>query len=192
MSFKGKKNVYTCQECGDAFVTIDRDEGTTPFLTACRRGCKALAQSSFYRVDQSLTPAFEWYRPKPEEVAALSPASRQHVEIGGLLLRPLHTKDYLAGELRKAGLGDMAIKAAQGLYHDFLSPLATPEMQLLADLRAAGTPAALALAERHMRGEFDASKEESDAWAASDDGRAAFEGLTSELRKTLGDPRFNQ
>ena len=43
-----------------------------------------------------------------------------------------HTKDYLAQELRAAGLNAMADKAATGYYHDFLSPLALPETQLLA------------------------------------------------------------
>ncbi len=76
----------------------------------------------------------------------------------------MHTKDILAAELNKIGLGDMAIKAGQGYYHDFLSPLATPCIQLAADLAAVGTPAALALRERHLNGEFDASREEGDEW----------------------------
>lgn len=87
---------------------------------------------------------------------------------------PTHTKDILAAELKKAGLHEMATLAATGYYHDFLSPLDKPEMQLAADLAAAGTPEALALRERHIRGEFDASKEESDAWAESDDGQEAL------------------
>lgn len=74
----------------------------------------------------------------------------------------MHTKDFLAGELRKAGLEDMAAKAETGYYHDFLSPLATPAIQLASDLAEAGTPAALALRVRHMNGEFDASDEEGD------------------------------
>lgn len=76
----------------------------------------------------------------------------------------MHTKDKLAAELNKAGLGKMALLAAQGYYHDFLSPLATPCLQLAADLAAAGTPEALALRARHLNGEFDASKEEGDEW----------------------------
>jgi len=86
----------------------------------------------------------------------------------------MHTKDFLAQELQKAGLDEMAAKAADGYYHDFLSPLDTPELQLLADLRAIGTPAAEAPAARHLTGEFDASKEESDAWAQSPEGQDAF------------------
>jgi hypothetical protein len=70
----------------------------------------------------------------------------------------MHTKDILAAELRKAGLDDMADKAAMGYYHDFLSPLATPSLQLAADLTAVSTPAALALRDRHMNGEFDATE----------------------------------
>jgi hypothetical protein len=86
----------------------------------------------------------------------------------------MHTKDLLAHELREAGLHEMAEKAATGYYHDFLSPLATPCLQLAHDLHAAGTPAAMALYRRHMNGEFDASLEESEEWASSPDGQDAF------------------
>lgn len=76
----------------------------------------------------------------------------------------MHTKDKLAAELHKAGLGNMAVLAASGYYHDFLSPLATPCLQLAEDLQKAGTPAALALRDRHLNGDFDASPEESEEW----------------------------
>lgn len=91
----------------------------------------------------------------------------------------MHTKDFLADELRKADLSEMANKAATGYYHDYLSPLDMPSIQLLADLTKAGTPAALALQQRVIDGEFDASKEESAAWAASAEGQAAFNMLVS-------------
>lgn len=91
--------------------------------------------------------------------------------------KPAHTKDILAAELRKDGLNDMADKAATGYYDDFLSPLAAPINQLVADLSAIGTPATKALAERAIAGEFDATKEESDAWAKSPEGCAAFSQL---------------
>lgn len=95
----------------------------------------------------------------------------------------MHTKDFLAQELRKAGLEDMAAKAETGYYHDYLSPLDFPEMQLAHDLAAVGTEAALALRSRHLNGEFDASEEESDEWAASAEGQAAFKELLSGQRK---------
>lgn len=89
----------------------------------------------------------------------------------------MHTKDFLAGELQKAGLLDMSVKAASGYYHDFLSPLATPCIQLANDLAAVGTPAALALRDRHLNGEFDASFDESEAWAKGPEGQDAMRSL---------------
>lgn len=89
----------------------------------------------------------------------------------------MHTKDMLAAELTKAGLTDMATRAADGYYHDYLSPLAMPCVQLSNDLAAAGTPEALQLRTRHHAGEFDASLEESEAWASSEEGQQTFAAL---------------
>lgn len=89
----------------------------------------------------------------------------------------MHSKDILAEELIKAGLPEMAAKAAEGYYHDFLSPLACPELQLDSDLVSVGTAAALALRARHHAGEFDATRQESDEWANSPEGQAAFRSL---------------
>lgn len=91
-----------------------------------------------------------------------------------------HTKDILADALRDAGLGVMADKAAAGYYHDFLSPLDDPAMQLDRDLVARGTPEAAALRKRHWNGDFDANTEESEEWATSLEGRRAMKEL---LRK---------
>lgn len=89
----------------------------------------------------------------------------------------MHTKDILAAALREAGLDRMADQAATGYYHDFLSPLAFPEMQLEQDLRGVGTPAAEAVRQRHLQGDFDASNEESEEWARGPDGQDAFRQL---------------
>lgn len=94
----------------------------------------------------------------------------------------MHTKDILAEELTKAGLSDMAKKAATGYYHDFLSPLETPCLQLAEDLANVGTPEALAIRARHLNGEFDASSAESDEWANSPDGQSAFAQLRNTIR----------
>lgn len=96
----------------------------------------------------------------------------------------MHTKDILAQELRKIGEERLAKNAEAGLYHDFLSPLTFPDLQLAEDLAEAvkaGNGKAAALRDRHINGEFDASKEESDEWAASADGQEAFNMLRSEL-----------
>jgi hypothetical protein len=95
----------------------------------------------------------------------------------------MHTKDLLADELMKLGLMDMSLQARGGYYHDFLSPLDTPEMQLVHDLAEASTrlpdrrDAILALRQRVINGDFDASSEESDDWAKSEEGQDAFRRL---------------
>ena len=76
----------------------------------------------------------------------------------------MHTKDILAQELRKHGLDKMADRAAEGYYHDFLSSLIFPEIQLVTDLTKANQ---IDLARRVADGEFDASPEESSEWAES-------------------------
>lgn len=90
MSFKGRKNIYVCDSCKGHIVTVDRDEGTTPFALQCecRLGCKGVMRSSMYRVfDQEIGASHEWYRPSVLERAGLSEWSRAHVEKGGLILR---------------------------------------------------------------------------------------------------------
>jgi hypothetical protein len=96
----------------------------------------------------------------------------------------MHTKDVLADALAAVGLDAMAAKAREGYYHDFLSPLALPEMALITALGAAATKhpdkadAIEALRKRVIDGDFDASAEESDDWANSEDGQEAFRRLT--------------
>lgn len=89
----------------------------------------------------------------------------------------MHTKDVLAEALDAAGLNHMAAKAREAYYHDYLSPLDTPQLVLLEELQRAaltGNAAAIPLRQRVIDGDFDASKEEGDEWAASADGQAAF------------------
>ncbi|MGX9389778.1 hypothetical protein ACWX0K_10870 [Nitrobacteraceae bacterium UC4446_H13] len=88
-SFKGKKNIYTCDTCGGHIVTVDIDAGVTPFMIACKvaETCEGTMRSSLYRVfDQSMRASHEWYRPAPPE--ALTGSQLDHVMMGGLLLRP--------------------------------------------------------------------------------------------------------
>lgn len=89
----------------------------------------------------------------------------------------VHTTELLAQTLeaeQDPALAELITQARQGYYHDFLSPLATPEIQLVADLRAAGHEA---LAQRVIAGEFDASYAESNAWMASRDGQETLAKL---------------
>lgn len=83
---RNKINRYTCDTCGMHIVTVDLDEGTTPFFLACRAtlGCQGRMLSAMYAVDQSLAPTYEWYKPTTKKVPK---HLRGHVKLGGLLLR---------------------------------------------------------------------------------------------------------
>jgi hypothetical protein len=88
--FKGKKNIYTCDKCGGHIVTVDVDDGVTPFMLACKvaEECEGTMRSSLYRVfDQSMKASHEWYRPTPATGGRLSASQLDHVMKGGLLLR---------------------------------------------------------------------------------------------------------
>ena len=101
-----------------------------------------------------------------------------------------HSAMKLAAALRRAGLEDMAARAETGHYHDYLSPLDFPDLALLEELHQAaaqGNVAARALVARHMNGDFDATKEESDTWARSPDGRAAFAALLDKAEDEEGE-----
>lgn len=88
-------NRYTCQKCRGSIVTVDADEGTTPFMLGCRatEGCNGDMHSSFYRVAGTPAPQFEWRKATPEEYAAADPAMQQHFDMGGLDIHPLPTGD---------------------------------------------------------------------------------------------------
>jgi hypothetical protein len=85
---------------------------------------------------------------------------------------------------------EMVTRAVDGYYHDYLSPLATPEIQLVSDLRELASqpatprdsrPLLRTLAQAVIDGEYDATKEESDAWAASPDGQETFRALRDDV-----------
>lgn len=86
-----KLNIYICRECHRHIVTRDIHEGVTPAMTNCRAtfGCTGIMQSSFYRVfdpDGIMDHTHEWYRPTIID-PRWSPAVREHLDHGGLLLR---------------------------------------------------------------------------------------------------------
>jgi len=111
----GAINAYKCPVCDGLTVTRNLVDGTTPFLITCRAtpGCVGVAQSQFYKVDQSLQPTAEWFKPKQAELSEhirqamemfkIPPAQRRHVErdvrehvrLGGLLLRDIRSKKLM-------------------------------------------------------------------------------------------------
>lgn len=84
-------NQYTCTSCSGVITTIDRDHGVTPFMLACRatEGCHGTMHSHLYRVAPGLTPDHEWY--KPTSLKGLTAGMRDHVEMGGLLIRKIES-----------------------------------------------------------------------------------------------------
>jgi|ERR1700677_1245125 len=88
------KNIYVCP-VGHKTVTIDLVEGTTPMMLRCRQrhadgkhNCTEMASSKWYRLtpeEELLEPEYEWY--KPETLKGLSVHEKEHVRLGGLLLR---------------------------------------------------------------------------------------------------------
>lgn len=102
-----------------------------------------------------------------------------------------HTTVTLAKALREIpGVPpDIIRRVIDGYYHDFLSPLDMPEVQLVADLRALAQHPATPrdsrallrqMAQRVIDGEFDASREESEAWAQSPEGKETFQRLADD------------
>jgi hypothetical protein len=65
-------------------------------------------------------------------------------------------------------------RAKKDRFHDFKSDSATPCVDLVMQLRAAGFEE---MAKRAMEGEFDAGREESEAWAQSPEGIETFNQL---------------
>lgn len=69
-------------------------------------------------------------------------------------------------------------RAERNEFHDYLSESATPCVDLVMTLQKLGFRS---LAIRARNGEFDATREEADAWAKSDEGRLTFAELTGGL-----------
>ncbi len=95
------------------------------------------------------------------------------------------TSELLAVALEAVGLTAMAKLARHDMFHDYLSPHATPTMGL-ADMlvgAATGCPDGkrmakiLQLRDRVIAGDFDADDAEADAWAKSEEGQASFAKL---------------
>ena len=91
------------------------------------------------------------------------------------------TTEKLASILAENGAPEgMIKKAREGYYDDFKSDLVTPCVQLVNDLTKLGF---IGLATRAKNGEFDSSKEESEAWQQSPEGQAAFNSLLTNKKE---------
>lgn len=85
------------------------------------------------------------------------------------------TTQKLADALREAGAPEgMIQEALNGFYDDFKSELPFPISQLASDAKRYGLEVIEA---RALNGDFDGQAWESDEWAASEEGQAAFREL---------------
>jgi hypothetical protein len=98
----------------------------------------------------------------------------------------------LADALKAAGFAGLAMRAGQDEFHDYLSPHALPEIELdmllVSVISDDNFSERARLAAHHIRqrlhdGEFDATLAESDEWAASADGQAAFAQLAKDAKR---------
>lgn len=83
-------NAYQCTRCRAFLVTVHRHRGTTPMYVNCLAtpGCTGQAMSTFYSATE-LEPTAEWYAPEAGEIRKLNYRMREHVELGGLLIREI-------------------------------------------------------------------------------------------------------
>lgn len=105
------------------------------------------------------------------------------------------TPEYLGRVLDEAGLPELAAQARLGHFDDFHAPAEYADgfelVRLVRDLRraarettdAAGHERLAAIENAVRRGEFDATRAESDRWAASKDGQETFGALLASAAK---------
>jgi hypothetical protein len=90
--------------------------------------------------------------------------------------------------LKKAGLHDLADRAADSEWNDYFGKHELPQHALVAELRARASadPSLQRNCERLVRqvieGEFDGTREESDEWASSEEGQRVMDELAQTPR----------
>ena len=86
---KGKKNAYVCDKCKKHIITIDVDDGVTPFMIECKatKNCDGSMYSNFYSIDQSMPAQLEWFMPKSSE--GYSMEEKTYFLEGGLDIREI-------------------------------------------------------------------------------------------------------
>lgn len=92
----GSINAWKCPECDGLTVAVHVDAGVTPMFLRCRftEGCRGMAVSQMYPAPPvpgwiMLLLDWEWYKPTAAETAKLNHEMREHIERGGLDIRPL-------------------------------------------------------------------------------------------------------
>jgi hypothetical protein len=165
---------YTCPQCGK--TSHHPDDERNGYCGNCH---------AYTSLDPRLAIA-ELFA-VPPELLGLVLLQRGGALISDTPLPEGHTARALAAALAEAGAPAAMIRRAErGYYHDYLSPLAMPELALVNELRSAARRAPdedtarklIAVAQDVIAGKHDANKAESDEWARTPEGRAAFRELT--------------
>lgn len=95
-------NCYICKDCKAETITKDIDDGVTPAMIQCPTCKTGAAWSCFYQIDQTLTPEYEWFKPKdPAQYVKIYPKNIRkdmlvHFAKGGLDMRPIVDKANLS------------------------------------------------------------------------------------------------
>ena len=92
----GTKDVFTCTKCGKHICTIVAEDGVPCTMIICRvtPKCSGLMVSRQGQGVETLTPTWEWRKPKPEVLPFLPPAVQNYVAAGGLSLYKLDQRKY--------------------------------------------------------------------------------------------------
>jgi hypothetical protein len=97
VSSRGEINGWRCDVCGQHTYCVHVDDGVTPMFLGCRAGtvgCKGTGVSLMYPsppYPQHVLDAvaWEWFRPSRRATRRMEAGMRDHIEKGGLELRPL-------------------------------------------------------------------------------------------------------
>jgi hypothetical protein len=87
---KGRISVYTCGAEDHKLVTIEREEGVTPFVIPCQE-CNS--EMLHRHDDENAIPTHEWFKPRSGK---FDKATYEHIQKGGLILRKIteETEEY--------------------------------------------------------------------------------------------------
>lgn len=120
MSGRGEINGWRCDTCGQVTYAVHVDDGVTPMFLACRAEgldprqarCKGMGQSLMYPpppVPEHVVKAvaWEWFRPGRRALKRMDAGMRDHIERGGLDLRPLTDAGREALILAEKGAPDV-------------------------------------------------------------------------------------
>ncbi len=83
---RGTYDLYVCETGAHNVVTTYKDKGVTPFTIVCPECGRTMTHKETYKSVHPSVQVIGWVRPTYEQYCKLSPAVKEHVENGGLIL----------------------------------------------------------------------------------------------------------